>query len=140
MKQTSNPTESQTEPQTKSPTKFLSGVGDVYRRVLPGGFYLGILQGVLPEGFYRGVFLGSFTGGFTPGRGGTGGFTGGRVTGRVLPGGSTRGFYREGGTREFYRIFTRVLPGFTGVLLGFYWGFNPHGENGLFGDHDLEDI
>ena len=94
-----------------------------YRRGFTEGFSWGVLPGVLPGG-----------------EGGTGGFTGGRVTGRVLPGGSTRGFYREGGTREFYRIFTRVLPGFTGVLLGFYWGFNPHGENGLFGDHDLEDI
>ena len=111
MKQTSNPTESQTEPQTKSPTKFLSGVGDVYRRVLPGGFYLGILQGVLPEGFYRGVFLGSFTGGFTRGR----------VTGRVLPGGSTRGFYWEGGYQgvlpDFYQGFTGFYGGFTGGLI-----------------------
>ena len=91
-----------------------------YRRGFTEVFSWGVLPGVLPGG-----------------EGGTGGFTGGRVTGRVLPGGSTRGFYREGGVPG---SFTGFLPGFYQVLLGVYWGFNPHGENGLFGDHDLEDI
>ena len=94
-----------------------------YRRGFTEGFSWGVLPGVLPRG---GGVQGGLQGGGLPG-----GFYLGVLPG-VLPGG--------GGTREFYRIFTRVLPGFTGVLLGFYWGFNPHGENGLFGDHDLEDI
>ena len=90
-----------------------------YQRGFTEGFSWGVLPGVLPRG---GGVQGGLQGGGLPG-GFYLGVLPGVFTGRGVPG-----------------SFTGFLPGFYRVLRGFYWGFNPHGENGLFGDHDLEDI